>query len=211
MDRNIQNNINASRANHGRNVRNTIQITINTNRSNRERNTRNTEDIRDRLGAESSTRPRRNRVTDSGRRAGMMDRRQRAEEMAFYFTREELDALEPESPVRDAAWEEENRRDFLEHLARLQIEELGLNQPFGIPIPELERTHAQDLPTRHLSAADKSEDGSLSCDICMDDKQIGDEVTELPCAHWFDTECVMAWFENKDNKTCPKCKRRCII
>lgn len=56
--------------------------------------------------------------------------------------------------------------------------------------------------------ADKSmlgENGKAECSVCMDSVEIGDEVTVLPCKHWFHGECVGAWL--KEHDTCPHCRQ----
>lgn len=56
------------------------------------------------------------------------------------------------------------------------------------------------IATEHLDENQKAE-----CSICMDGLNIGDEVTELPCKHWFHGECVTSWLREHD--TCPQCRR----
>ena len=48
-------------------------------------------------------------------------------------------------------------------------------------------------------------DGRAECSICMDEVEIGQEVTVLPCNHWFHGECVTAWL--KEHDTCPHCRK----
>jgi len=43
------------------------------------------------------------------------------------------------------------------------------------------------------------------CSICMDEVNIGEEVTVLPCKHWFHHQCVSAWLLEHD--TCPHCRK----
>ncbi|KAB2573113.1 ubiquitin-protein ligase [Lasiodiplodia theobromae] len=43
------------------------------------------------------------------------------------------------------------------------------------------------------------------CSICMDEVPIGEEVTELPCGHWFHGQCIEAWLREHD--TCPHCRK----
>ncbi|KAF2127542.1 hypothetical protein P153DRAFT_294879, partial [Dothidotthia symphoricarpi CBS 119687] len=43
------------------------------------------------------------------------------------------------------------------------------------------------------------------CSICMDEVNIGEEVTVLPCKHWFHHPCVSAWL--KEHDTCPHCRK----
>lgn len=47
-------------------------------------------------------------------------------------------------------------------------------------------------------------DGKAECTICIDDMHLGDEVTVLPCKHWFHGECVVLWL--KEHNTCPICR-----
>ena len=48
-------------------------------------------------------------------------------------------------------------------------------------------------------------DGKAECSVCMENVQIRDEVTMLPCKHWFHGECVGAWL--KEHNTCPHCRQ----
>ncbi|RDW90360.1 putative RING finger domain protein [Aspergillus mulundensis] len=43
------------------------------------------------------------------------------------------------------------------------------------------------------------------CSICMDAVKVGDEVTVLPCTHWFHPQCIEMWL-NQHN-SCPHCRR----
>lgn len=47
-------------------------------------------------------------------------------------------------------------------------------------------------------------DGKAECTICIDELVKGDEVSVLPCAHWFHGECVTLWL--KEHNTCPICR-----
>jgi E3 ubiquitin-protein ligase RNF115/126 len=47
--------------------------------------------------------------------------------------------------------------------------------------------------------------GKAECSICMDDVTLNQEVTVLPCKHWFHGGCVTAWLKGHD--TCPHCRK----
>jgi E3 ubiquitin-protein ligase RNF115/126 len=47
--------------------------------------------------------------------------------------------------------------------------------------------------------------GKAECSICMDDVALNQEVTVLPCKHWFHGGCVTAWL--KEHDTCPHCRK----
>ncbi|KAK1755796.1 hypothetical protein QBC47DRAFT_401960 [Echria macrotheca] len=47
-------------------------------------------------------------------------------------------------------------------------------------------------------------EGKAECTICMDEIPKGEEVTVLPCTHWFHGECVTLWL--KEHNTCPICR-----
>lgn len=61
------------------------------------------------------------------------------------------------------------------------------------------------LPVRKITEKDQGPEGKADCSICMDEAKIGEEVTELPCHHWFHGECVKAWLSEHD--TCPHCRQ----
>ena len=61
------------------------------------------------------------------------------------------------------------------------------------------------LPTRHIDKAMLGSDGTAECSVCMDNVEFGDEVTVLPCKHWFHGDCVGAWL--KEHDTCPHCRQ----
>ena len=49
------------------------------------------------------------------------------------------------------------------------------------------------------------DEGKAECSICMDEVEMGKEVTMLPCDHWFHGDCVTAWL--KEHDTCPHCRK----
>ncbi|KAK4148989.1 hypothetical protein C8A00DRAFT_38419 [Chaetomidium leptoderma] len=48
-------------------------------------------------------------------------------------------------------------------------------------------------------------EGKAGCTICIDDINKGDEVSVLPCKHWYHGECVILWL--KEHNTCPICRK----
>lgn len=61
------------------------------------------------------------------------------------------------------------------------------------------------LPKKTVDKAMMGQDGKAECSVCMDTVELGDQVTELPCRHWFHGECVGAWL--KEHDTCPHCRQ----
>ena len=61
------------------------------------------------------------------------------------------------------------------------------------------------LPKQKVEESMMGQDGKAECSVCMDAVQIGDEVTTLPCKHWFHEDCVGAWL--KEHDTCPHCRQ----
>ncbi|KAF9957417.1 hypothetical protein BGZ72_001842 [Mortierella alpina] len=45
-----------------------------------------------------------------------------------------------------------------------------------------------------------------ACSVCKEDYEVGDELRELPCEHFFHTHCVDYWIKNVKG-TCPICRR----
>lgn len=50
-------------------------------------------------------------------------------------------------------------------------------------------------------------DDQGECPVCLESVFIDEDVTVLPCAHWFHGPCVKLWLSMRD--ACPKC--RCSI
>lgn len=46
---------------------------------------------------------------------------------------------------------------------------------------------------------------TAECSICMDEVNLDEQVTVLPCKHWFHHQCVSAWLAEHD--TCPHCRK----
>ena len=61
------------------------------------------------------------------------------------------------------------------------------------------------LPRKEVDKSMMGSDGKAECSVCMDTVEIGDQVTVLPCCHWFHGECVGAWL--KEHDTCPHCRQ----
>jgi len=61
------------------------------------------------------------------------------------------------------------------------------------------------LPKQKANESMLGENGRAECSVCMDAVEIGDEVTILPCKHWFHGDCVGAWL--KEHDTCPHCRQ----
>ena len=61
------------------------------------------------------------------------------------------------------------------------------------------------LPKIKISKEQLDEEGKADCSICMESVNLGTEVTQLPCSHWFHGECAQSWL--KEHDTCPQCRR----
>jgi E3 ubiquitin-protein ligase RNF115/126 len=61
------------------------------------------------------------------------------------------------------------------------------------------------LARKDVTAEMLGNEGRAECSICMDEVNIGEQVTELPCRHWFHHPCVAAWLAEHD--TCPHCRK----
>lgn len=60
------------------------------------------------------------------------------------------------------------------------------------------------LPMKQVDKEMMGSDGKAECSICMENVDLGETVTSLPCKHWFHRECVVAWL--KEHDTCPHCR-----
>ncbi|CAO2653755.1 Nn.00g031660.m01.CDS01 [Neocucurbitaria sp. VM-36] len=61
------------------------------------------------------------------------------------------------------------------------------------------------LPRKNVTEDMLGPEGTAECSICMDEVVIGEQVTVLPCKHWFHHQCVSAWLLEHD--TCPHCRK----
>lgn len=61
------------------------------------------------------------------------------------------------------------------------------------------------LPKKKVNEEMMGSEGKAVCSICMDNVELGLEVTVLPCTHWFHFNCIHAWLTQHD--TCPHCRR----
>eukprot|EP00732_Lithocolla_globosa_P002627 Lithocolla_globosa_v1_NODE_1774_length_2345_cov_78.798253.p1 type:complete len:347 gc:universal NODE_1774_length_2345_cov_78.798253:46-1086(+) len=72
------------------------------------------------------------------------------------------------------------------------------------PVPE---QIVINLPIRVVDEADvKNPDGNLTCAVCLDDFEVGEQVRELPCTHDFHVHCIDPWLL-RHSRLCPTCKR----
>jgi len=67
------------------------------------------------------------------------------------------------------------------------------------------REAIDSLPKKMVTMEDLGPDGRAECSICMDEVTVGEEVTELPCHHWFHQQCIDMWLGEHD--TCPHCRK----
>jgi len=97
----------------------------------------------------------------------------------------------------DMVWSQEAFDRILEQLAEQ-------NNASTAPGPASEAA-IKSLPKRKVTKDMMGIDGTAECSICMDDVELGSDVTVLPCNHWFHGDCVVAWL--KEHDTCPHCRK----
>lgn len=78
------------------------------------------------------------------------------------------------------------------------------NQGSTAPPPATEEA-IDALPKKKVTSDMMGNDGKVECSICMDDVELGAEVTVLPCDHWFHHICIKHWL--KEHDTCPHCRK----
>lgn len=74
------------------------------------------------------------------------------------------------------------------------------NAPGPAPQNEID-----SLPRKNVTEDMLGDEHRAECSICMDEVNVGEEVTVLPCKHWFHHACVSAWL--KEHDTCPHCRK----
>ena len=60
------------------------------------------------------------------------------------------------------------------------------------------------LPSSTIREKKEGEGDNNNCIICLNDFDVGDKVTSLPCLHMFHTDCIKSWLQSKNH--CPICK-----
>ncbi|KAL4870080.1 hypothetical protein BDV12DRAFT_166558 [Aspergillus spectabilis] len=100
----------------------------------------------------------------------------------------------------DAVYSQEE----LDRVISTLVEQTG-NRSSAPPAPE---DAIQALPKKAANEEMLGTEGKAECSICMDSVKTGDEVTVLPCTHWFHPQCIEMWL-NQHN-TCPHCRRGII-
>lgn len=90
-----------------------------------------------------------------------------------------------------------------EALDRIITQLMEQNATSNAPGPA-SRTDIDSLPRKPVTVDMLGDDGRADCSICMDEVNIGEEVAELPCHHWFHHQCIAAWLGEHD--TCPHCR-----
>lgn len=84
-------------------------------------------------------------------------------------------------------------------MSQLMEQNGGSNAP-----PPASEEAIQSLEKKKVDQEMLGAEGNAECSICMDDVVLGQEVTVLPCKHWFHGDCVTAWL--KEHDTCPHCR-----
>lgn len=91
-----------------------------------------------------------------------------------------------------------------EALDRVITELMEQNQVGNAPGPAPEAA-IRALPKKKVEKDMLDDKGKAECSICMESVELGDQVTVLPCKHWFHEACITAWL--KEHDTCPHCRK----
>jgi hypothetical protein len=91
-----------------------------------------------------------------------------------------------------------------EALDRIITQLMEQNASSNAPGPA-SQSDIENLPRKQVTIEMLGSDGRAECSICMDEVNVGEEVAELPCHHWFHHPCIAAWLGEHD--TCPHCRK----
>eukprot|EP00063_Salmo_salar_P062826 XP_014037661.1 PREDICTED: E3 ubiquitin-protein ligase RNF115-like isoform X2 [Salmo salar] len=69
--------------------------------------------------------------------------------------------------------------------------------------PPAEKEKISSIPTVNVSQ--DQADCSMECPVCKEDFAVGEPVRQLPCNHFFHSDCIVPWLEMHD--TCPVCRK----
>ena len=87
---------------------------------------------------------------------------------------------------------------------RIMTQLMEQNNAGSAPPPASEEA-IRSLKKKKVDKEMLGDDGQAECSICMDNVELGQEVTVLPCEHWFHGDCVTSWL--KEHDTCPHCRK----
>ncbi|KAI1333084.1 hypothetical protein F5Y16DRAFT_2620 [Xylariaceae sp. FL0255] len=90
-----------------------------------------------------------------------------------------------------------------EALDRIMTDLMENNPLSHAPAPASQNS-IENLPKKPLDAEMLGDDSKGECTICIDEVNVGDEVVQLPCKHWFHNECASLWL--KQHNSCPVCR-----
>ncbi|XP_036371591.1 E3 ubiquitin-protein ligase RNF115 [Megalops cyprinoides] len=69
--------------------------------------------------------------------------------------------------------------------------------------PPAEKEKISSLPT--VIVSQEQADSNMECPVCKEDYMVGEPVRQLPCNHFFHSDCIVPWLELHD--TCPVCRK----
>ncbi|KAH8745125.1 hypothetical protein F5883DRAFT_371632, partial [Diaporthe sp. PMI_573] len=84
------------------------------------------------------------------------------------------------------------------------ITQLMEANPQSNAAPPASESAIEKLEKKKLDRQMMGDSPKVECTICIDEMNLGDEVTVLSCKHWFHGECVVLWL--KEHNTCPICR-----
>ncbi|KAM8794472.1 E3 ubiquitin-protein ligase RNF115 [Eudromia elegans] len=69
--------------------------------------------------------------------------------------------------------------------------------------PPADKEKISSLPT--VTVTQEQVDTGLECPVCKEDYALAEQVRQLPCNHFFHSNCIVPWLELHD--TCPVCRK----
>ena len=99
----------------------------------------------------------------------------------------------------------DDNREALEGdaLERFIASTLHDEEPTGVPTPkEIYESLPQTTVDKEILKT------AISCSVCLAEFCLHDPVKQLPCKHYFHTDCIEPWL--KENSTCPICRNQIV-
>lgn len=83
------------------------------------------------------------------------------------------------------------------------IQQLAENDPNRYGTPPAAKSSVEGLPSVKVTEELLSSDSS-QCAVCMDEFELGAEAKQMPCKHFFHSDCIFPWLEL--HNSCPVCR-----
>ncbi|XP_042483952.1 E3 ubiquitin ligase BIG BROTHER-related-like [Macadamia integrifolia] len=93
---------------------------------------------------------------------------------------------------------------LVEELAELEASLMDMVGDGGFRLVPASRSSIEALQIKKFDDTEDPSSSTETCMICMDEYVKGIDLAWMPCSHFFHSECLVTWLEQKNS--CPLCR-----